>query len=269
MLLDRSYIAYINLEHRKDRYRHMERELRQAGIKGYRMAAVNTKRGTPYYGVHEKKIFGPADNVKSMLQRTPGAIGCFCSQVEVMRRALSMNLHAFVMEDDLIICSDILARLDYIEHFMSAHEWDVFWLGATFHVNPAVWHTGRHPELPGSLIGRDAECTDDPRILRTYGAFSTYAYIVNRHSIDQVLSLLKTNLAGSIGIDYSFIKIQPQLKAFAFVPGCVKQMDNQSDIGNGMTIFSGFSKLGPYWYQDQMEHFNPNTFNWAEAKIQL
>jgi GR25 family glycosyltransferase involved in LPS biosynthesis len=247
----------------------MERQLRQAGIKGYRMRALNTKVGTPVHSIHDQKIFGAGDNVKRMLQRTPGAIGCYYSQVEVMRRAMTMNQHAFVMEDDLVFCSDILARLEYIERFMDAHEWDVFWLGATFHVNPAVWHTGRHPELPGSAIGRDAECTDDPRILRTYGAFCTYAYIVNVHSIEKILQLLKDTVAGSIGIDYSFIKIQPFLKSFAFVPGCIKQMDNQSDIGNGMTIFSGFSKLGPYWFQDRMEEFNPETFNWAEAKLKV
>jgi hypothetical protein len=79
--------------------------------------------------------------------------------------------------------------------------------------------------------------------------------------------MLKQAIRGSIGIDYSFIKLQPYLKTFAFVPGCVKQMDNQSDIGNGMTFFSGFSKLGPYWYQDRMEQFDPVSYNWAEAKI--
>jgi hypothetical protein len=53
------------------------------------------------------------------------------------------------------------------------------------------------------------------------------------------------------------------------VPGSVKQIDNLSDIGNGMTIFSGFSRLNGteensrYWYQENMNDFNPETFKWA------
>jgi hypothetical protein len=105
-------------------------------------------------------------------------------------------------------------------------------------------------------------------MVRTYGAFSTYAYIVNHNSIFKIFDLFDQHLHESIGIDWLFIKLQPQLNCFAFVPGCVKQMDNQSDIGDGMTIFSGFSKLNGteensrYWYQERMEDFNPDTFIW-------
>jgi len=103
---------------------------------------------------------------------------------------------------------------------------------------------------------------------RTYGAFCTYAYVVNVKSIEKILNLFDEHLHTSIGIDWLFIKLQPQLKCFAFVPGSVKQMDNKSDIGTGMTIFSGFSKLNGtvensrYWYQENMSDFDPNTFEW-------
>jgi len=113
------------------------------------------------------------------------------------------------------------------------------------------------------------------RIVRTYGAFSTYAYFVNVNSILKVFDLFDQYLHESIGIDWLFLKLQPQLKCFAFTPGCVKQMDNLSDIGidkNGtpqQTVFSGFSKLNGteensrYWYQERMEDFDPETFNWT------
>ena len=64
----------------------------------------------------------------------------------------------------------------------------------------------------------------------------------------------------SMGIDWLFILLQPYLKTFAFVPGCVKQMDNLSDIGQGITRFSGFAILGPHWFRDRMTDFNYENF---------
>lgn len=261
MLLDDCMPLFINLKHRDDRFRHMTRELARVGIEADRFPAI-------YTGVdnHQKLSYNPI-KVQRMMQRTPGAIGCHYSQVSVMAVALQNKRHAFVMEDDLIICTDIKKRLNYIEKFLTGRPWDIIWLGGTFHVNPAAWHTGRHPEMWGSTVGRDAECTEDPRILRTFGAFSTYAYLVNYTSIPKILNLLEANIQGSMGIDWLFIKLQPQLLTYAFVPGCVKQFDNKSDIGNGITEFSKFDVLGPYWFQDKMEDFDPSMFNWAEAKI--
>ncbi len=264
MLLDDCYISYINLDHRTDRQFHMLKELSRVKINATRFPAIQTSANN-----YDVKAFNPA-KVNKMLLRTPGAIGCHYSQVAVMERAYAESLHAFVMEDDLIFCSDLPERIAIIDPFLATHEWDVLWLGGTFHINPPVWHK-KARSIYSALtniypIGRDVECTDNPRIVRTYGAFSTFAYIVNWQSIPKILKLLEDNVADSIGIDYLFIQIQPQLKTYAFVPGCVKQMDNKSDIGNGMTIFSGFSKLGPYWFQDRMEDFDPLTFNWGEAK---
>jgi hypothetical protein len=116
-------------------------------------------------------------------------------------------------------------------------------------------------------LGRDAETTDDPWMMRTFGAFCTYAYIVRDRSIERVLHLLDEWLDLSMGIDWAMIQIQPQLQTFAFVPGSVIQRDNKSDIGSGMTIFSGFSKLGPYWFAERMEDFDPTTFEWHEANL--
>lgn len=257
------YAGFVNLEHRKDRLAHMVSEFARVGVFAERFDAIDWRKqnwDTNYYG--------------TMLRRTPGAIGCYLSQMGVMKKALEQNKSAIVFEDDLIFCSDFKERLDYIENYINdkAPDFDVFWLGGTFHVNPPYWHTGRNPMLTGTTIGKDAECTDDARIMRTYGCFSTHAYIVNVKNIDKVLGLLEGQIPTSIGIDYSFIRLQPQLKTFSFVPGCVKQMDNMSDIGSGMTIYSGFSRLNgsvensAYWWQDRMEDFDPEKFNWNECK---
>lgn len=243
MLLDDCYISFVNMDHRKDRLARMRLTLAAAGI-----GAVRT-RGRPW---QEFNALDPRFQV--MLKRTPGALGCYHSQMDVMAGAMAQEKHAFVMEDDLIICEDFKKRMELISAFAETHEWDVFWMGGTFHINPPYWHQPR-----------DAVVTDDPRFMQTFGAFSTHAYIVNKSSLRRVGRLLGDLMIKSMGIDWSFIQIEPHLKTYAFVPGSIIQYDNKSDIGKGYTVFSGFSKLGPYWYQNKMEDFDPTTYNWHEA----
>lgn len=227
----------------------MEQELLRVGLKAERTR-----------GLLPQEYKGPPAAIRGMLNRPQkGAIGCYFSQLSIIQRAGERNQHAFVMEDDLEFCNDFHARIKIMTQFTDEHPWDVIWLGGTFHINPPYWHANHPP-------GRDAELTDNPRMIRTYGAFCTYAYIVNRYSIPKVLDFLKEVQPGSWGIDHSFISIQPKLFTYAFVPGCVIQYDHQSDIGHGMTIFSNFKKLGPYWFAKRMTDFDPTTFNWHEAR---
>lgn len=251
------HASYINLDSRPDRNEHMTKELARIGLQ-----ASRTRGRLPVEFCDTR--------LSIMRNRTPGAIGCHFSQVEVMKDAYTTGKHALVMEDDLIFCSDIYDRLDYISKWTEEHEWDVIWLGASFHV-PPFWHPhGRSKMNPdcSANLGKDCETTDDPRMIRTYGAFCTFAYIVNYESIPKIFDLFDRHIHESIGIDWLFIKIQPQLKCFSFVPGCVKQMDGQSNIGTGKTIWSGFLKLNgtyensAYVWQDKMTDFDPTTFKW-------
>lgn len=259
-MIDKSYISFVNLNHRKDRLNWMHTELARIDLK-----AIRTR------GLLPGEYNGPKEKIATMLSRPQiGAIGCMMSQIFIMYTAKSLGLHAWVMEDDLIFASDIHERLKIIEDFTDTHPWDVVWLGGTFHV-PAFWHKVGGSGMPPNCsreLGKDCETTDNPRMIRTLGAFSTYAYIVNYESIGKILKMLDDFMPKTIGIDYSFIALQPDLLTYAFVPGCVKQMDNMSDIGSGMTVFSGFSKLNGtiensrYWWQDKMETFDPTKFNW-------
>lgn len=252
-LIKDSYISFVNLDQRKDRLGRMEKTLKKVGIQAIR---------TP--GILPLEYKGDWRRVETMRRRTPGAIGCYFSQLKIIKEALRQEKHAFVMEDDLIFCDDFQKRLLIMEQWASNNDWDIFWMGATFHVNPPYWH-----KLD---IGRDAELTSDPRIMKTYGAFSTHAYLINRDSIEKILAMLDVELDKTIGIDYSFIQMQPYLCTFSFVPGCIIQYDNQSNIGRGHTIFSNFRKLNgtvensAYWFQPRMEDFNPTTFDWHECE---
>lgn len=278
-LLSDCHIAYVNLDHRTDRNERMQTSLVKCGLNQYSVERIKGQ----YFEERDK---GKDHTITKMLSRPQkGAIGCFASQIKIMEKALSVGKHAFVMEDDLVFCSDFMKRMDYVDEWINGghydftgmscvgdRAWDILWLGGTFHVGGKgpYWHT--HD------IGRDAELTDDPRMIRTYGSFCTYAYIVHKDSIQRVMNKLNEIMPQSIGIDWSMIQISPKLFTYAFVPGMIKQYDNVSDqipeLGvNGVTEFSRFEKLNGtiensrYWWQDKMETFDPLSFDWAEAKV--
>lgn len=243
------FIGYVNLEHRNDRLVHIQSELDRVGIIAERIEGILTTTNKWNIFPYEK-----------MFNRTRGAIGCMLSQMSIMQRGLETNKSVIVLEDDVVFCSDIKKRFSIIEDFLNneTDDWDVFWLGGTYHKEP-TWHTNPHPkDLPicDCTLGIDYEKTENKFIVRTYGCFSTHAYIVNINSIEKVLSMLNDNMHEAMGIDHLFIALQPKLKTFAFSCGCAKQIDNQSDIGNGVTRFSGFKKLGEHWFQDDMNNYN-------------
>jgi GR25 family glycosyltransferase involved in LPS biosynthesis len=244
-----TYTSYVNLDNRPDRKVLMEDQLVKAGISAER------QRGFLPDEVRERRRW---DEIAVMWNRTKGATGCWESQVEIMKKALEQGKHAFVMEDDLIFCDDIQDRLRHMEEFLTDHQWDIMWLGGTYHKEP-TWHkreNGKHTHADLLMCGCDKDCdwepTDDPLIVRTYGCWSTYAYIVNKDRLAHILDSLDQNMYRSMGIDWTMILLQPQLYTYAFNPGCVIQRDNESNIGTGMTRFSVFSNLGDHWYKEHL-----------------
>jgi len=262
-LLDESFVSYVNLEHRKDRLEHITNELKRVGIEAER---------TPGMYPHEFDENDPRH--QKMRNRTVGAIGCYESQLNVMREALKRKKSAIVLEDDVKFCDDVHERFAYIENWMNQNpQYDpaIFWFGGTFHVG------GRGPYHHTHTIGRDAEKTSDPRIFKCYGAFSTHAYWVNYKYLAIVIEMLERCMKDSIGIDYSCIHyVEPFLNTYAMVPGIAKQIDNISDQvpgKNHVTKFSNFERLNGsiensrYWWQPLMSDFDPTTFFWAEADL--
>lgn len=259
MLLDECYISYLNLDIRPERKDHIEKELERVGIK-----AERTKGKLP----NEYDLTNPKFNVQ--LNRTPGSIGCWMGMREIMEEAIKRKQHCFILEDDAVLAVDFKERISHMENFFKTHDWDIFFGGALFHCSPPHWHNGKGYLLNGSNIGRDAELTDDPRVIRTFGCFSTHCWILKRESVQKVMELLDGVMHRSIGIDHGCIIIQPQLLCYTFVGGSAKQIDNLSNIGTGMTMYSHFAKLNgtiensSYWFTDKIEDFNPETFDWHE-----
>jgi len=258
-LINDSYISYLNLDIREDRKEHIEKELARIGI-----AAVRTRGKLPNeYDLTEHRF-----NI--MASRTAGAIGCWMGMREMMVEAIKQDKHCFIFEDDVILASDYIERLNYMEKFFETHDWDIWFGGALFHCSPPHWHNGSGFMLEGSNLGRDAELTDDPRVIRTWGCFSTHNWLIKRESVQKVMDLLDSVMHRSIGIDHACIILQPQLKCYTFVGGSASQLDNESNIGTGWTIYSNFARLNgtiensKYWFTDRIEDFNPEIFDWQE-----
>lgn len=264
---DDCYFGYLNMDHRTDRFKRMKLEFERVNLNPVRHRG---KRPEEY------DLTDPSLQV--MKNRTPGAIACHFGQVGIMKTALEIGMHAVVFEDDIKFCDDFDDRMDHISEWCSNNEFDVFWLGASFHSpassiypywhpteqqNPPYGHSRMRPNCSANL-GYDVLPTDNPRIVRTYGAYITFAYIVNVKSIQKILDLFDKHIHTSIGIDWLFIKLQPQLKCYAYVPGSVMQIDNVSDIGQGMTVWSGQLKNGPYVFKPRLTDFDPSTFNFNQ-----
>lgn len=236
---------YVNLDHRTDRRAHAEQEFAKQGIVPRRQPGLLITRDN----------CRPSPMTERMYNRTPGAIGCWLSQVEALKQSPADKIAA-ICEDDICFCDDLRTRIDYMGAHLP-HYWDVAWLGATFHCRPAKWHL--------NTLGRDADRVGK-HIFRAYGIWSTYGWLVNPDSRDKVCAMLDYYMPDSDGIDDCFIKfLEPQLWTYFMTPGCAWQYDDVSNIGTGISEFSAFRYLGPYVWSRKMEDFDPTTYHWGEA----
>jgi len=243
-ILADSHIAYVNLAIRPDRNDHMRRELDRVGLKAHRMDAY-----TPEDVLQRVERW----KCEKMLSTTPGALGCYMSQLSIILKAKRMNKHATVFEDDIVFADDYIERVEHASEYLKDKRWDVMFWGGTHHIEP-VWHkTGHQMDLPCDCeLNCDWEPTSDPQITRVFGMWGTYSYTVNVKSIPKVALWLSELMPQSIGIDFSFIAMQPKIFAYCMNPGAVKQIDNESNIGKGRTVFSNFSRLGPHWFKQKL-----------------
>ena len=200
---------------------------------------------------------GPLESVRGML-RTPNTIGNWLSHLQLWRDVAGTGSIAGILEDDALLCEDFQDRLQIIERAFDEHDlpWDVFYLGATYHVNPPAWHADD--------LGRDFELTGIRHIHRVYGAFSNQGYLVNGRSAEKLLAMMEDAMPTARGSDHAMIRLQPKLHCYSFTPGMVFQIDGQSDIGKGVTMFSSFfESLGPHVWCNRLEEFDYDAYDWG------
>jgi len=248
-------IRYINLDERTDRRTHMEAELSKAGITAER-----------FRGRRPEEWKGDMDSISKMIHRRhqfwpEGNLGCYLSHTTLMKQQADRRpgRHLLAIEDDCCLADDFTERLKYLEDHLT-WDWDCIFLGATFHTKPAVWHR--------ATLGRDAECTSDPHIMRAYGVWCSYCWIINAGSIAKLLELFDREKHRSYAIDHLQILVEPELQAYVMVPGAAWQMDDRSSILGVHQVFSRFKPmLGPYVWTSRMTDFDPRSYDWGECRV--
>ncbi len=242
---------FVNLAFRPNRRKHAEQQFMRHKLVVRRFDAF-----TP------ADWFGDPIKVARML-KTPGVIGGFMSHMHLIQLAQFSGRILGLCEDDVCFCDDLPKRLDYIAEHLT-WDWDIFYLGALFHV-PGQWC--HHEDCKDwGRIGKDAEPTSDKHIMRVYGEWCTYAMLVNPINAAKVYRLFDENVHRARGLDHLTIILGPQLKAYCFVPGCAWQRDGPSDAREGgYTRFSSFKSMGPYVWTKNMGDFKPELFDWEKG----
>jgi GR25 family glycosyltransferase involved in LPS biosynthesis len=242
----------INLDHRTDRWEAMQVELRKVRVKARRFSAFTRDDWRE-----------PLSAIPLMLESPGGkphkTVGNWLSHTFLMRTVAGTDRDLLVLEDDVFLAPDFWCRIGWIEQHLDV-PWDVIFLCGTFHVRPPQWH----PE-----IGRDVEVTHMKHLLRAYGCWSNHGYVVNGRSAGRVLAAMREVMPRARGSDHALILAEPKLNCYVFVPGMVFQRDSRGDIGEGLTRFSLFRKMGPYVYQDRLDDFDPLAFDWGEAAVSV
>ena len=246
--IDRLDPWVINLDHRPDRWATMQRELRRINLPARRFSAM-----TP------NEFFEPPG--AAPLIEGKRTSGNWASMAYLMRLNQGTDRDLLMLEDDVIICGDFWERMVYLEDNID-FDWDVIFLGATFHLDRNASNGRWHPERPN-----DVERTPFRHLFRSYGTWSNHGMIVRGRSAGKVLTAMRSVMGVARGSDHALILVQPQLQAYVFVPGCVMQHNGESDVaeGGGWTQFSDFLKMGPYVYQHRLADWDVGSYDWAEA----
>ena len=243
---------YINLDRRTDRRETMQRELERINLPARRFSAMTPDEYSEPPGA------GPLIEGR----RTAGN---WASMAHLMRLNQGTDRDLLMVEDDVYFAVDFWERMKYLEINLTM-PWDVIFLGACFHLNrntaDGTYKTRWHPER-----WNDVERTSSKHLFRAYGVWSNHGMIVRGQSAAKVLVAMRSVLPVARGSDHALILVQPQLDAYVFVPGMVMQRDGVSDVAEngGFTRFSDFLKMGPYVFQDRLEDWDVDEYDWAEA----
>jgi GR25 family glycosyltransferase involved in LPS biosynthesis len=168
-------IYCINLDDRKDRWSYVSRHLAGFGLKNRveRFSAVDV-RHDPQLQKHEKLINGNF----SLL----AMCGCMLSHRKIIEMAKREHLrNVLVLEDDIEILSANIRQIRRTLFDLSKHDWDVFYLGATY-----LWRL--HAISPYLVNVAN-------------GAYATHAIAYNHSIFDRILELLPSDPKGYFLVD--------------------------------------------------------------------
>lgn len=169
-------IYYINLEHRKDRREHVEKEIKKINFKGP-VERVNAAYGKNLdlslipSNLFTKEAINSTTNKKDIANTktmTKGGMGVALSQKWVYEKILcGEEDYALILEDDITIPNNFMTKLE--ETLKKIKYFDMLWLG--YHIKYDL-KTGGENEL------------DNP--LKIYGLFG---YIINKKAARKIIEI--------------------------------------------------------------------------------
>jgi GR25 family glycosyltransferase involved in LPS biosynthesis len=169
-------IYYINLEHRKDRREHVEKEIKKINFKGP-VERVNAAYGKNLdlslipSNLFTKEAINSTTNKKDIANTktmTKGGMGVALSQKWVYEKILcGEEDYALILEDDITIPNNFMTKLE--ETLKKVKYFDMLWLG--YHIKYDL-KTG------------DENGLDNP--LKIYGLFG---YIINKKAARKIIEI--------------------------------------------------------------------------------
>jgi GR25 family glycosyltransferase involved in LPS biosynthesis len=197
---------YINLEHRKDRKKHVEQQLNNIGIKAERFNAIKLDKG---------------------------AVGCSLSHLKCLENALKNEWdHVLICEDDITFLNPSLfiSQLNYFLESIDCEKWDVVLLGGN--IIPPYQNINK-------------SCVKVSKCQTTTGYIVQKHYIPTliANIKEGVNNLIKNPQKHVLyAIDKNWFKLQERDNWFLIIPLTVVQKPGYSDIEKKNTDYQNIMK---------------------------
>jgi len=194
-------IYYINLDHREDRRIHIERTLKDCGLKKI-----------------SKRI--------SAVKREIGVLGCVESHIIAIENFIESNLkYALIIEDDLLIKDKDNFKKDLSNIFENKLDFDL------------VQISGNHLKLEDCDYDSLRKVIDS-QTTSGYIITKDFAPILLNNFKESLELMNKDGKQHDNCLDIYWKKLQPENKWFAFFPALGVQMPGYSDIENKNVFYN-------------------------------
>ena len=159
-----------------------------------------------------------------------GRIGCAMSHLKVLRLAKELNVpRVLILEDDVSFANEFTSTLSNLI-VKVPDNWDMIFLGANHVIKP-------------TFIGNG--------ITKFNKAFTTHAYIVSLHILDELIELISTTLdkwikegnnTSNTAVDVLYSNLMSRRNVYGFQKTLVTQMPSVSDIEGHHVNYTGMIK---------------------------
>ena len=207
--------VYLNLLHAEERKKNIEKCFHKANLFFNRVEAI--------YGKNSSIKLHGLDDPQT---------GCFLTHMKALLLNVNLNDHLMILEDDSYFNESIIIANQLIDTFN--FDWDIIYLDNT------VVEVNDYLELTQSLYKHIHHSNSFTPFLHkikpNQTLFGTHGYIVNKNSINKILTILNNSISAGKPIDniYSMNIKNNNLSAFMILPTLVSP-----------SVDTNFSQISP------------------------